>query len=133
MKDPYRRYHQRFDCDLPVLIYPMTGRDPLGSGRFVDISMGGAAVACFLDLRRGVSYEFEMGEPDARRRDKLRLFGVVVWQSGVPARAAKPERRYGISFNLSGRQDGLLKRFIDGLRRERPDKPEEPSRDYWNV
>ncbi len=133
MNGPSRRYHQRFSCDLPVLIYPSAGRDPLGSGRFLDISMGGAAVSCFLDLRRGSSYEFDVGDPDARRRDRLRLAGAVVWQSSMPARAAKPERRYGVTFSLSGRQEGLLKRFIDALRMERPVAREDPPRDYWSV
>ena len=133
MNGPLRRYHQRFPCDLPVAIYPEAARDPVGSGRFVDISMGGAALSCFVDLHRGSSYEFEVGEPDARRRDRLRLSGLVVWQSAPPTRSSKPERRYGVNFNLTGRQEGLLKRFIDMVRMERWPKEEESPRDYWGV
>ncbi|MHB2026153.1 MAG: PilZ domain-containing protein [Elusimicrobiota bacterium] len=129
MDGPSRRYHQRFSCDIPLLIYPERGRDALGGGRLLDISMGGAAVASFLDLRRGSSYEFRPESEDGR--DKLRLFGVVVWQTGQARRGA--ELRYGLNFKLSGRQEGLLKRFIDSIRMECPSKDEKISRDYWSV
>ncbi|MDE1976941.1 MAG: PilZ domain-containing protein [Elusimicrobia bacterium] len=116
-----------------MAVYAGSARDPLGTGRMTDISMGGAALACFVDLHRGSTYDFEIGDPDARRRDRLRLSGVVVWQSGPPTRSPKPERSYGVTFVLSGRQEGLLKRFIDMVRMEQSPKDEDPPRDYWSV
>lgn len=99
----------RFACDFPVTVLS-AGGGRIGEGRFLDISLGGAAFDGRLDLKAGVPYRFSFAGLD--------LGGRVSWTRG-------PKR--GILFVTSRAQEAGLKRLLATL------KTPAPPRDYWNL
>jgi hypothetical protein len=99
----------RFACDFPVTILS-AGGGRIGEGRFIDISLGGAALETDADLKPGVAYRFFFAGLD--------LGGRVSWTR---------ERKRGIHFISSVAQEAELGRLLATLK-----KPA-PPRDYWNL
>lgn len=99
----------RYACDFPVTVLS-GGGGRIGEGRFVDISLGGAAFDGNVDLKAGVPYRFFF--------QGLDLGGRLSWTRG---------RKRGVLFVTSMAQEEELKRLLSRLRKAAP------PRDYWNL
>ncbi len=105
-KNPSRRVHARFACDLPAEIYSGSSSAKLADARLVDLSMGGGAVVTPHHLQRSAVYEFRFNWG----KERLTVMGRVLWSA--------PPERFGVSFNLTPQQENLLKAVIEKLSRE---------------
>lgn len=101
---PVLRVHARYDCDLGVAI---SGRI---QGRFLNISMGGAFLACRGELKIKDSYDFRLAG------SRLALIGRVA-RIHVPERESPGLRYYGVAFTVNGSQQEFLKAEVEKARR----------------
>ena len=123
MKQPFRRQHERFACDIPVTLVASGAR--VGEGALLDIGLGGAALRTSVCLQRGTLYEIFL----VRDKQKIRLPFRVAWEGAARGQAL----RFGLSFVLTTAQEKLYRRLIDDIRRALDKDGGTVLRDYWNV
>ena len=122
-----RRAYQRHNCEIPVLIYSPQTQAKLTEARILNVSLGGVAVECSMTLERWIPYEFHFQDI----KEKLKLTGRVVWES--PRNRKTNKLCYGISFNLSTRQEAILKTLVNRIQLEKGNKDDGRLKDYWNL
>src|SRR5579862_3503290 len=109
-KDATRRAHTRFSCDLSIQIYSPVSQTLIAEAQLIDLGMGGGNISTEFNLQRSVLYEFRF----QWNKERLALLGQVVWSAPTDLKGPKANR-YGISFNLTAAQEGLLRSLLDNV------------------